>query len=84
MQYENSMKFKSFKIIGILFVIAFALTFSLNAMSSCSSASDTDEYKLVEDGKLKVAMSLDYPPFESMDGETPVGFDVAVIQEVAN
>lgn len=84
MQYENNMKFKSFKIIGVLFVIAFALTFSLSVMSSCSSASDTDEYKLVEDGKLKVAMSLDYPPFESMDGETPVGFDVVVIQEVAN
>ncbi|MBR2834181.1 MAG: amino acid ABC transporter substrate-binding protein [Coriobacteriales bacterium] len=42
------------------------------------------EYTLVSEGKLTFASSPDYPPFENLaeDGETYVGFEVDLIQEI--
>lgn len=48
------------------------------ASTSSSSASDTG-YTLVEDGKLTVAASLDFPPFENLNGDVPEGFEVELM-----
>ncbi len=41
-------------------------------------------YSLVSPGKLTVAMSVGFPPFEQYDEDgNPTGYDVAVVQEVA-
>ena len=70
-------------------MVSLALVFALIAValtgcSSASNASKTPQYDLAQDGVLTVASSLDYPPFEYLDGETPTGFSIAMIQEVAN
>lgn len=41
------------------------------------------EMKLVKDGVLTVGSDLDYPPFESLAGDTPEGFDVDLVNEIA-
>lgn len=55
------------------------------ALFGCSSgdsgsgggASTTDgSYTLINDGKLTVAASLDFPPFENLVGDAPEGFEV--------
>ena len=44
---------------------------------STTSASGTDTgYTLINDGKLTVAASLDFPPFENLNGDKPEGFAV--------
>lgn len=65
-----------------------ALTASL-ALFGCSSGGGQDSgtkvsegdgadtgYELVNDGKLTVAASLDFPPFENLNGNVPEGFEV--------
>ncbi len=37
----------------------------------------------IEEGVLKVASCLDYPPFESVEGGDEVGFDVDLAEEIA-
>lgn len=42
-----------------------------------TSANGTDSaYTLINDGKLTVAASLDFPPFENLNGDKPEGFEV--------
>lgn len=44
---------------------------------STTSASGTDTgYTLINDGRLTVAASLDFPPFENLNGDKPEGFEV--------
>ena len=79
---RKSMKLKNLaKVFSVAAVMALAMALMVGC-SSGNSKSDSD-YKLVNDGKLTVAASLDFPPFESLDGDTPTGYGVAVIQEVA-
>ena len=40
------------------------------------AAGNESGYTLVNDGKLTVAASLDFPPFENLNGDTPEGFEV--------
>ncbi len=46
-------------------------------LSGCPRTTAKGEYT-IEEGKLKIAMEIGYPPFEyyAGDGKTPVGFDV--------
>lgn len=83
-QVKRPMKVKGLKIIGALLVLALLLTLVLNAMEGCSPHSKSKDYSLATKGTLTVATSLDYPPFESLDGDAPVGYSIAVIQEVAH
>lgn len=53
-------------------------------LAGCAENDDAPKYQVVSEGKLTVAMSAEFPPFESLDGETPTGFDVSVAHEVAN
>ncbi|MEG0070976.1 MAG: ABC transporter substrate-binding protein [Raoultibacter sp.] len=45
-----------------------------------SSGGTASGYTLVNPGKLTVAASLDFPPFESLDGDKPVGFAVELMK----
>lgn len=73
----------------VALVAAGALAASLT-LSGCSSGdqsstksttgSTTDAgYALVNDGKLTVAASLDFPPFENLNGNKPEGFAVELM-----
>ena len=53
-------------------------------LSGCAEEGSKPSYQLVSEGKLTVAMAPNFPPFDSLDGETPTGFDVSVAREVAN
>ena len=44
--------------------------------SSGTTSNDTSGYTLVSDGKLTIAASLDFPPFENLENGKPVGFAV--------
>ena len=60
------------------------------AFAGCGSnepakqGNDAPAYKLVEDGKLTVGCSPDFPPFEYMDGDQIVGFDKAMMERIAD
>ncbi len=56
-----------------------------SASSSSSASADTTaaDYTLVTPGVLTVATSPDYPPFESLEGEEYVGFDIALTKAIA-
>ena len=81
---KSEKKSKGLKLIGVLLALALLLTLVLSATGGCSSSSRSEEYSLVTKGKLTVAASLDYSPFEYLEGDTPTGYSIAVIQEVAN
>ena len=46
---------------------------------------DTTGVKTLKDGVLKVGIEIGYPPFETMkkDGKTPEGYDIDIIEAVA-
>lgn len=50
------------------------------------STVDMSDVKLLEDGVLTVGMEVGYPPFEEFaeDGETIIGFDVDIVEELAD
>ena len=64
------MKAKGLKIIGILLAIALLLTLALSVMDGCSPNSKSKNYSLTTKNTLTVAVSLDYPPFEYLEGDT--------------
>ena len=43
----------------------------------------TDDLGLIKEGTLTVAVSPDFPPFENLDGDEYVGFDVDLMKAVA-
>lgn len=77
-----------------LFAIVGALAASL-ALFGCSSGGDQAKqddagnagteagYALVNDGKLTVAASLDFPPFENLNGDKAEGFEVELMHAIA-
>lgn len=82
------------KIVALLVVAA--LAFSMVALSGCSQPTPTAStpatsttpaekptVKTVEAGKLIAGSDTAFPPFESMEGNTAVGFDVDIVAAVA-
>ncbi|MFZ2503903.1 MAG: ABC transporter substrate-binding protein [Nocardioides sp.] len=68
-------------------VVALACAAALIALSGCGD--DTGETKaakvkpvLAKEGTITVCSDIPYEPFESMNGNTPVGFDVDIANEV--
>lgn len=55
-----------------------------SSASSSTSADEVAEYKLIEPGKIIVGSDLDYKPMEYLDGDTPTGFGVAMMNEIAD
>lgn len=57
---------------------------STSSSSSAGSTGGSDTgYTLVNSGKLTVAASLDFPPFENLNGSTPEGFGVDLMNLLA-
>ena len=56
---------------------------NVGSAASDTKAADDGSYTLVTDGKLLVASDLANPPFDYMDGSTPMGFEVDLMDAVA-
>ncbi len=74
----NLRKWSVFAVVGVL-----AASLALFGCSSSGNQTNIGEdtgsdvgYTLVNDGKLTVAASLDFPPFENLNGDKPEGFEV--------
>ena len=55
---------------------------SSSSSSSSSSSTTASDYKLTTPGKLVVGVSADYPPMESLSGDTVEGFDADLMTEI--
>ena len=85
------MKIKKIGIAAAAFALVAAVALSgcnsqpaaSSSASADSSAQETTEAVLVNDGKLTVAASLDFPPFENLEGEEAVGFEVDLMKALA-
>lgn len=89
MERGKGMKFKKMAAV----VAGGALAASL-ALFGCSGGSNeqasepaadesTGSYTLVKDGTLTVATSPDFPPFENLEGDEYVGFDIDLAKAIA-
>ena len=89
MERGKGMKFKKMA----AFAACGALAASL-ALFGCSGGSNeqasepaadesTGSYTLVKDGTLTVATSPDFPPFENLEGDEYVGFDIDLAKAIA-
>ena len=81
-------------LLGLLAAVSLCAVF---ALASCSSggtsetasdsadtaATDDGSYTLVEEGKLTVAASLDFPPFENLVDDQAEGFEVDLMTAIA-
>lgn len=56
---------------------------SSSSASASASASTATEMKLVTPGTITVGTSPDYPPFENLEGNDIVGFEVDLVNAVA-
>jgi len=70
------MRGKSLLRIGVVLTLAALL--AVPFLAGCGSSSKT-----VQSGKLSMGSDTSYPPFESMEGTKPVGFDVELAQAIA-
>lgn len=80
------MKIKKLLAIGVA-ALALCMSFALvgcGGNAEESSADAAGDYALIEEGKLTVAASLDFPPFENLEDGEVVGFEVDLMQEIAN
>lgn len=66
-----------------VFSVAAVLALALCVLAGCDNNSKSDDYTLVNDGKLTVAMSPDYPPFENLENGEYVGYDVELGKALA-
>ena len=53
------------------------------AESTDAAATDDGSYTLVEEGKLTVVASIDFPPFENLVDGKPEGFEVDLMTAIA-
>lgn len=60
-----------------------AASSSSSASSSADAQAEATEAVLVNDGKLTVAASLDFPPFENLENGEAVGFEVDLMKALA-
>lgn len=68
--------------VALLVLLVVAVVLAVAAVTL--PGSEDDDYSLVADGTLTVASSLDCPPYAATEDGAPAGYDIAVIQEVAN
>lgn len=74
----NLRKWSVLAVAGVL-VASLALFGCSSSGGQTNTGGDTGSdtgYTLVNDGKLTVAASLDFPPFENLNGDKPEGFEV--------
>ncbi|MFV0519883.1 MAG: transporter substrate-binding domain-containing protein [Lachnospirales bacterium] len=68
-----------------LLSISLLTVLTLGTLTACgnTSTTTTNELGLIEDGKIYAATNPTYAPFEYMDGTEMVGFDIDLLNEVA-
>ena len=52
--------------------------------SASTSTTSNDQYTLIKDGTLTVGSDCDYPPFISLNGDQPQGFEYDLMQAIAD
>lgn len=83
---------KNRKLLSLL--LALSMVTGLVALTGCGGAAEEPAAPVAEEpaaptfttlteGTLVVGSDLDYPPFESLNGETPEGFDVDLVAAIA-
>lgn len=83
------MKLKKLGIIAIAGALVAALALvgcsstASSSSSSSSAAAEATEPIYVTEGKLTVAVSPDFPPFENIEGDDYVGFDIEFAKALA-
>jgi polar amino acid transport system substrate-binding protein len=79
---------KFLPLVLVLVLVAAALTIigcsSNNNTSGNTTGEETATYTLVQPGKLLIGSDTAFPPFESMNGSTPEGFDVDLGKAIAD
>lgn len=72
------------KKLGVVVLLgALVASFGLFGCSGNNAKSDaSDDYTLLNDGVLVVGLSPDYPPFENLEGDELVGFEVDLAQAI--
>ena len=70
------------KIISLVMCVALMLTCALSLTSCGAKGKTLAEVK--EAGKLVVATSPDFPPFENLEGDKVVGIEVEIMQKVCD
>lgn len=81
------MNIKKWGLVAVAGMLAATLTLfgcSSGDQNAASDAAGADgSYQLVNGGKLTVAASLDFPPFENLNGDKPEGFAVDLMNALA-
>ena len=70
--------------IAIVAALVCSLALFAALLAGCSSDSESKKYQLVSDGKLTVATSLNFPPFEYLSDGESAGYSIEVMREVAS
>jgi len=65
-------------------VIPLILVLGLCLVGCGPKAVDTSKLGLIEEGKLIIGSDCDYPPFVYMEGKNPAGFEVELMQAIAD
>ena len=76
---------KKLGVVAVLFALVASIGLfgcSSNNESKATNAESAD-YTLLNDGKLVVGLSPDYPPFENLEGDEVVGFEVELGKAIA-
>lgn len=87
-------KFKKISALVLALVLCFALvacgsepeekdTAASNASSGAAASSDTSLEDVKKSGKLTIATSPDFPPFESLEGDKVVGIEIDILEMIA-
>jgi polar amino acid transport system substrate-binding protein len=72
------------RLLAVLALVPLAAT-ALGACGGSDGGDDSDlGFTLVAAGKLTVCSDMPYPPFEMLEGDKAVGFDIDVVTEIAN
>jgi len=57
---------------------------SATASASADGAPDVASLDLVEEGKLTAVSDMSFPPLENLDGTTPVGYEIELVEAIAD
>lgn len=70
------------RIAAVILTLCMAVL-ACTCLAGCSKDSSKPAYQLVEEGTLTVALSPDFPPFDTKEGDACSGIDVDVVREIA-
>lgn len=81
---------KGRKLLSLVLALSLVAAFAVGCGSPEPTVEPVEEepagydFTTLTEGVLVVGSDLDYPPFESLDGDTPEGFDVDLVNAIAD